>query len=102
MRGNLEKRELFVLANSTAIGALEQRLQARLRGQVNGFHFIVTQQGLILRGWAPSYYAKQCVQELVMKSTGMRILVNDIVVESPVNEAGDHAQRTFTTRLVAD
>jgi hypothetical protein len=59
---------------------LETHIQCRLSGQVYDFRLVVTGMGLILRGRAHTYYAKQLAQHAVMQATGLRILANEIEV----------------------
>ncbi len=63
------------------VAELEASIQCRLGGQLREFRLLVHDQGLILRGHARTYYAKQLAQHAVMKSTGPRILANEIQVE---------------------
>ncbi len=67
---------------STPNGAteLEALVQSRLGGQVRDFRLEVTEKGLILRGRAPTYYAKQLAQHAVMQATRLPILANAIEV----------------------
>jgi hypothetical protein len=67
---------------TTANGAaeLEARIQRRLGGQIRGFRLVVMERGLILRGRAHTYYAKQLAQHVVMEATELRILANEIEV----------------------
>jgi hypothetical protein len=67
---------------STANGAteLEAHVQCRLAGQVRDFRLVVADKGLILRGHAHTYYAKQLVQHAVMAATRLPILANEIEV----------------------
>jgi hypothetical protein len=67
---------------TTANGAtaLEAHVQCRLGGQVHEFRLVVVDKGLILRGHAHTYYAKQLAQHAVMEATGLPILANEIEV----------------------
>jgi hypothetical protein len=67
---------------TTANGAteLEAQVRCRLSGQIHGFRLVVTDQGLILRGRAHTYYAKQLAQHAVMNATVLPILANEIEV----------------------
>lgn len=66
--------------NADGASELETQLQYRLSGQVRQFRLIVLDDGLILRGHARSYYAKQLAQHAVMGATQLPILANDIEV----------------------
>jgi hypothetical protein len=59
---------------------LEGHIQCRLGGQVREFQLVVLDRGLILRGHAYTYYAKQLAQEAVRGATGLPILANEIEV----------------------
>jgi hypothetical protein len=59
---------------------LEAHVQCRLGGQVRDFRLVVAEKGLILRGHARTYYAKQLVQHAVMEATKLPILANEIEV----------------------
>ena len=67
---------------NTANGAteLEARIQCRLGGQIREFRLVVADNGLLLRGHARTYYAKQLAQHAVMEATGLPILANEIEV----------------------
>jgi hypothetical protein len=59
---------------------LEARVLYRLSGQVRDFELVVTDAGLILRGRARTYYAKQVAQHTVMQASTLPILANEIEV----------------------
>lgn len=67
---------------TTANGAteLEAHIQCRLSGQVRDFRLVVADEGVILRGHANTYYAKQLAQHAVMEATVLPILANEIEV----------------------
>jgi len=67
---------------STANGTteLETHVQCRLGGQIREFRLMVADKGLILRGHAHTYYAKQLAQHAVMEATELPILANEIEV----------------------
>jgi hypothetical protein len=60
------------------------RLAARIRHQLSGrlpeFRLEVHDAGLVLRGRAPTYYARQLAQNAVMTVTDLPILRNEIEV----------------------
>jgi hypothetical protein len=68
------------LATANGATELEAHVQCRLGGQVREFRLVVVDGGLILRGRAHTYYAKQLAQHAVMEATGMPILANEIEV----------------------
>lgn len=59
---------------------LETLVQSRLSGRVRNFRLVVHGSGLILRGQARTYYAKQLAQHAVMEASDLPIGVNDIEV----------------------
>lgn len=63
--------------------ALEVHVQCLVTRQVQGFGLELTEQGLILRGRAPSFYAKQLAQHAVMSATALPIRANEIEVHRP-------------------
>jgi len=65
---------------SESLDNLENRLQARLSGRVRGLRILVHQCGIVLRGFAHTYYAKQIAQHALMAETTMPILANEIEV----------------------
>jgi hypothetical protein len=59
---------------------LEAQVQCRLSGQIHDFRVVVTAEGIILRGHAHTYYAKQLAQHAVMEAAALPILANEIEV----------------------
>jgi hypothetical protein len=66
--------------------AVLQLVLKSLGGRVSGLDLLVHAEGVVLRGKARSYYAKQLAQHLVMDVAHLRVLANDIEV---VHAAGD-------------
>ena len=62
------------------INAVELRVRDILRGRVRDLHLEACDEGVILQGYAKSYYLKQVAQHVVMKAVHLPILRNDIVV----------------------
>jgi len=60
--------------------ALEMQVQCRLGRQVRDFRVVVGDNGLLLRGHAFTYYAKQLAQHAVMEATDLSIQANEIDV----------------------
>jgi hypothetical protein len=74
---------LATAAASTQTGEvseLELQVQCRLRGRVRDFQMVSGVRGVILRGRALTYYAKQLAQHAVMEITLLPILANEIEV----------------------
>lgn len=67
--------------------ALESLLQRRLSGRVHELRVECQTEGVVLRGWTRTYYAKQMAQHVVMDVTDWPILANEIVVRSDTTTA---------------
>jgi hypothetical protein len=59
---------------------LEEHIRCRLAGRVRNFQLTTHPGGLILRGHARTYYAKQLAQHAVMETTHLPIQANEIEV----------------------
>lgn len=61
---------------------LEALVQRQLTGRVSvrDLRVLVEDRGLVLRGRAATYYAKQIAQHAAMEATGLPILANEIEV----------------------
>ena len=68
------------LTTTNGATELETHVQCRLGGQIREFRLMVADKGLILRGHAHTYYAKQLAQHAVMEATELPILANEIEV----------------------
>ena len=53
---------------------LELHLQTQLNGRVRDVRLQACDNGLIIRGWAMTYYAKQLAQHIVMETTSTPIV----------------------------
>jgi len=62
------------------LAELETRLQSQLQGRARGVRLVRRDGGLVLKGWARSYYVKQLAQHLLMRQTELPIRANDIEV----------------------
>jgi hypothetical protein len=60
--------------------SLEQIIKHRLGYSVEQLQLKVENDGIVLKGFAPSWYIKQLVQEIVMEHSTMPIVLNDIHV----------------------
>jgi hypothetical protein len=56
------------------------RVQAELGSRLRDFEVLASSDGLILRGRASTYYAKQLAQHAVMRIGRRRIVANEIDV----------------------
>lgn len=54
---------------ATMAEALESQLQRRLSGRVHELRVECQTEGVVLRGWTRTYYAKQMAQHVVMDVT---------------------------------
>jgi hypothetical protein len=59
---------------------LEDRVQGRLCGRIRNLRLHIHDSGIVLRGFAPTYHAKQLAQHAVMTETDLPILANEIEV----------------------
>ena len=62
------------------LAELEVRVQERLSGRVRDLHLLLYDDGIVLRGFAHTYYAKQIAQHAVMTETALPIRANEIDV----------------------
>jgi hypothetical protein len=58
---------------SECLARTEEHVRCRLTGVVRDFQLILFEQGLILRGHARTYHAKQLAQHAVMEATSLSI-----------------------------
>lgn len=59
---------------------LEKLVGRLLNGRLREFRLVHGNEGLILRGRAQSYYAKQLAQQAVLDASNLRIAANEIEV----------------------
>jgi hypothetical protein len=64
------------------LAQIEERIRCAFTGRVRDFQLVLLDQGLILRGQAHTYYAKQLAQHAVMEATSFRIRANEIEVSA--------------------
>jgi len=74
--------ELCKAAGDTRTGVeqIEREVCGRLNGRVRDLRVLWNDNGLVLRGRAKSYYAKQLAQHLVMLHSALPIVANEIEV----------------------
>lgn len=65
---------------SDQLACFEERLRCRLTGRVRDLRLVVCEHGLVLRGYAHTYYAKQLAQHVAMETTKLPIRANEIEV----------------------
>jgi hypothetical protein len=68
------------LSTDNGTTELEMQIKCRLGAQIRHFRLVFMDHGVILRGHAQTYYAKQLAQHAVMEATRLRILANEIEV----------------------
>ncbi len=61
------------LASQYEIPNLERIVRRRLNGRVREFRLLLEDNGLILQGYAVTFYAKQLAQHTIMKATRLPI-----------------------------
>jgi hypothetical protein len=62
------------------LARIEEHIRRRVTGRVQGLQLEVRERGLVLRGRALTYYAKQLAQQAVMEITELPIRANEIEV----------------------
>jgi hypothetical protein len=70
----------FVLSTDDGVSKLEASVRSKLAGRMRDFRLVIADRGLILRGWAPTYYVKQIAQHAILESTELPVLANEIEV----------------------
>jgi hypothetical protein len=68
------------LTTTNGATELEAHIQCRLGGRVRDFRVVIADKGLVLRGRAQTYHAKQLAQHAVLEATPLPILANEIEV----------------------
>jgi hypothetical protein len=66
---------------TAAIDLADAHILSRLGGRVRDLEVLFQEQGLVLRGHAGTYYAKQLAQHAAMEVTGLPVLANEIEVQ---------------------
>jgi hypothetical protein len=59
---------------------IEEHVRHRLTGLLRDFQLVFRDKGLVLRGHAHTYYAKQLTQHAVMEATSLPIRANEVEV----------------------
>jgi hypothetical protein len=62
------------------LARIEEHVRCRLTGRVRELQLLVCEDGLVLRGHAHTYHAKQLTQQAVMETTNLPIRANEIEV----------------------
>jgi hypothetical protein len=72
--------ETLELQLSSKLDWLGVRLQQKLQGRGRELQLVLQEDGIVLRGFARTYHAKQLAQHALMMETEMPILANEIEV----------------------
>lgn len=81
------------------IAQLEAQVQELLSWRACNVRLALRDNGLVLRGCARTYYAKQLAQQAVMEATVLRILANEIeVAPDPDGRGGEGAATAGQTQ----
>jgi hypothetical protein len=68
------------LARPAELERLEGLIRLRVSRRIRNLRLVCGEDGLVLRGQAPSFYVKQIAQQAVMEATDMPISANEIAV----------------------
>lgn len=68
-----------VVIGEPPIDQLEAHLHCHLGGRIRDLRLVAERGSVILRGHAPTYYAKQLAQHALMEATGLPV-INEIEV----------------------
>jgi hypothetical protein len=74
--------ETDVVQTGSHLEALQVALRRRLGAQVRELEVVATERGLVLRGRARTYYAKQLAQEALLEKTPQPLVANEIAVDT--------------------
>jgi hypothetical protein len=66
--------------SKSALDQLENRVQSKLSGRIRNLRLLRHGDGVVLRGFARTFYAKQLAQHAVMTESELPILANEIEV----------------------
>jgi len=77
---NMNEQALATREAHDCVRQIEQLVLRRLNGRACSLRLEVCDNGLVLRGHARTYYAKQLAQHAVMELTKLRIRANEIEV----------------------
>jgi len=70
----------FELGTANGVVGLEAHVQHRVGGQLRHFHVLIQVEGLVPKGRARTYHAKQQAEQAVRKVTTRPIWANEIEV----------------------
>jgi hypothetical protein len=67
-------------ASRETLARIEEHVRYRLAGLLRDFRLVFRDNGLVLRGRAHTYYAKQLAQHVVMAASSLPIRANELEV----------------------
>ena len=67
-------------ATPETLAQIEEHVRHRLGGLLRDFQLVFRDKGLVLRGHAHTYYAKQLAQHAIMEATSLPIHANELEV----------------------
>lgn len=81
--------QILTESRACEVEQLERTLRDQLNGRVRNFRLIQRVGGVVLQGWATSYYAKQVAQHAVMAAIALPIVANNIEVAETLVDDDD-------------
>jgi hypothetical protein len=76
----MNEQPVATFGSQDSVRHIEQMILRRLSGRVRSLKVMVYDNGLVLRGLARTYYAKQLAQQATMELTRLPIKANEIGV----------------------
>lgn len=74
------RQSAIATSASAAADVAEAHILSRLGGRMRGLEVVSQGNGLVLRGHAATYHAKQLAQHAAREVTGLPVLANEIEV----------------------
>src|SRR5437667_6263216 len=75
-RGGVMKADSLMETTPAQLDQIQSRLQEKLGGRVRDFRLLLHDCGIVLRGRADTFHAKQLAQHAVMNEIGLPIVAN--------------------------
>ena len=76
----MRSADLLEETTPAQLNQIQNRLQEKLGARVRDFRLLLHDCGIVLRGRADTYHAKQLAQHAVMNEIGLPIVANEIEV----------------------
>jgi hypothetical protein len=76
----MNEQDQTATATLETLARIEEHVCCRLTGLLRDFQLVFRDQGLVLRGRAHTYYAKQLAQHAVMEASSLPIRANEMEV----------------------